>query len=74
MYRALVNIENICPELQPDAVMKDFELVTLNAAETVFSRASLVYRHEKEKGGNRDIRYSSRTLFYSGVRPTAGYF
>jgi len=41
-----VYIANLCPELQPDTIMKDFELANLNGAETVFSRAKgwrLVY-------------------------------
>jgi len=48
----------MCPSLQPNTIMKDLELATLNAAETVFPRASLVKRPEMEEG-NQDIRYSS---------------
>ena len=58
VYQALVHIENLCRDLQSDTIMKDVELVTLNTAETVFPRASLVYRHEMEEG-NQDFLYSS---------------
>ena len=37
-----VYTENLCPGLQPDTIMKEFELVTLNAVETVLSKASVV--------------------------------
>ena len=42
VYQTLLYIENPCPKLQTDIIMKDFELVTLTAFVTVFSRTSLV--------------------------------
>jgi len=40
VYQTLVYIKNLYPELQSDTIMTDFELATLNAAESVFPRAT----------------------------------
>ena len=40
VYRTLVYIENLCLDLQPDRIMTEFQLATLNAAVTMFSRAA----------------------------------
>ena len=40
VYQTLVYIKNPCPDLQPDTIMREFKLATLNAAETVFPRAT----------------------------------
>ena len=36
----LEEVQCLCPELQADTIMTDFELVTLNSAETVYPRAA----------------------------------
>jgi len=55
VYQTLVYIENLCP----DTIMVYFELATLNTAETLIPIASLVYRHEMAKAGNRNLSHSS---------------
>ena len=52
VYQVLVYIENLCPELQPDTTMRDFELATLNALKPskhylyIYARMRLITKYD----------------------------
>ena len=57
VYWILAYIENLCLQLQPDTLMREFELATLSAAETVFNYFELTRELDLTK---KDLVHSIR--------------